>query len=221
MKLTNQQIQYVSNYIESKDIKWHELQLELTDHMVTSMEEFWEQNPDLSFEQVKENTFKKFTKPELKAIEKQRKLLLLNEYNKEQRKMVGTYLKFPKIMGSILLVIISFKLSFYFENPLKYLAALFAALYVFAIPMLYVFYKNRKIQGKRFLAIETVHPWLTLLGAPQGINFINPFKEEINQYPAVVLVFCLIWVLGILFIASATYLQKQSINTIKKQYQLT
>ena len=222
MKLTNEQIHYVSNYIESKDIKWYELQVELTDHMVSSMEELWEQNPDLSFEQVQENTFKKFTKPELKAIEKQRRQILLEEYHVVQRKMVANYLKFPKIIGSILLVIISFKLSFYFENPDKYVFALFLSSYVFAIPMLYYFYKNRKTNGKRFLAIESVHPLVTLLGVPQlGMCIVNPFKEEINKYPAVVLVFCLIWALGILFIASAAYLQKQSINTIKKQYQLT
>jgi hypothetical protein len=40
MQLTNQQIEYVENYIISKDIKWYELQVELTDHMIT-MEEFW------------------------------------------------------------------------------------------------------------------------------------------------------------------------------------
>jgi hypothetical protein len=33
-----EQIEYVENYIISKDIKWYELQVELTDHMVTSME---------------------------------------------------------------------------------------------------------------------------------------------------------------------------------------
>jgi hypothetical protein len=36
MKLTTEQIEYVENYI----IKWYELQVELTDHMVTSMEGF-------------------------------------------------------------------------------------------------------------------------------------------------------------------------------------
>lgn len=222
MQLTNQQIEYISDYIESRDIKWYELQVELTDHMITSMEEFWEQNPELTFDQVKENTFKKFTKPELKAIEKERKLLLLKEYNKEQRKMVGTYLKFPKIIGCILLVVMSFKLSFYFENTSKYILVLFLSSYIFAVPMLYFYHKNRKIQGKRFLAIETVHPYLTLFGVPQlGMCSINPFKEEINQFPALVLVFCLIWALGILFIASATYLQKQSICSVKNQYQLT
>jgi hypothetical protein len=40
MKLTNQQIQYISDYIASQDIKWYELQVELTDHMISSMEEF-------------------------------------------------------------------------------------------------------------------------------------------------------------------------------------
>jgi hypothetical protein len=37
MKLTTEQIEYVENYIISKDIKWYELQVELTDHMVTSI----------------------------------------------------------------------------------------------------------------------------------------------------------------------------------------
>jgi hypothetical protein len=186
------------------------------------MEEFWTQNPELSFEQVKENTFNKLTRAELKFIEKERKQVLLEAYYKEQREMVGIYLKFPTIMGGVLLFIISFELSFYFENPNNYLVALFAILYVFAVPMLYTFYKNRKIQGKRFLALETVHPWLTLIGVPQlGMCLINPLKEEINQYSTVVLVFCLLWTLGVLYIASATYIQKQSINTIKKQYQLS
>ena len=38
MKLTPKQIEYVSNYIKSFDIKWYELQVELTDHMITIME---------------------------------------------------------------------------------------------------------------------------------------------------------------------------------------
>jgi predicted ThiF/HesA family dinucleotide-utilizing enzyme len=44
MKLTAEQIEYVENYIISKDIKWYELQIELTDHMITSMEEFWKRS---------------------------------------------------------------------------------------------------------------------------------------------------------------------------------
>ena len=212
MKLTTEQIECISDYSESKDIKWYELQVELTDHMITSMEEFWKQNPELTFDQVKDNTFKKFTKPELKAIEKERKQVLVEEFHKEQRNMVGNYLTFPKIVVCILLVFISFTLSFYYENPFNYVAVLVGSLYILAIPMICLFYKNRKIQGKRFLANETLQPWLVLMGVPQlATCLVPPFKEEINQYPLVVLVFCLIWTLGILFVVSATYLQKQSI----------
>lgn len=47
MKLTAEQIGYVSNYIQSFDIKWYELQVELTDHFVSIMEEFGTKTPNL------------------------------------------------------------------------------------------------------------------------------------------------------------------------------
>jgi hypothetical protein len=66
MKLTNQ-IEYVENYIISKDIKWYELQVELTDHMVTSMEVLGKSG--IGFHQVKQYIMR-FG---FKSIEKQRK----------------------------------------------------------------------------------------------------------------------------------------------------
>jgi hypothetical protein len=74
MKLTNQQIEYVENYIISK----------ILNGTVASRTHrsygnkyggILGKNPDLTFHQVKDNTFKKFTKPELKAIEKNAKIL--------------------------------------------------------------------------------------------------------------------------------------------------
>jgi nicotinamide riboside transporter PnuC len=41
--------------------------------------------------------------------------------------MVADYLKFPKIVGSILFAFVAFKVSFYFDNPSKYLFVLFAS----------------------------------------------------------------------------------------------
>ncbi|MCK8140516.1 hypothetical protein MW871_01285 [Flavobacterium sp. I-SCBP12n] len=71
MQLTAEQIKYVSDYIESKDIKWYELQVELTDHMVSSMEEIWEKDPELTFHQVKQYAENKFTgDSSFKSIEK-------------------------------------------------------------------------------------------------------------------------------------------------------
>ena len=222
MKLTNEQIEYVSNYIESKDIKWYELQVELTDHMVSSMEEFWEQNPDLSFEQVQENTFKKFTKPELKAIEKQRTKILGKEVRQAQYKLVDEYLKFPKIFVSLVLVFIAFKISFHFDKPHKYLTLLLTSSIVFYVPIIYYGFKNKKIDSKRFLAIELGTPIFPMLLFPTLIiNLVGQLKQELLTYPLLVLLFCFLWMFGNLFLMTGLFLQKYTISNVKKQYQLT
>ena len=222
MKLTNEQIEYVENYIISKDIKWYELQVELTDHMVTSMEEFWEQNPDLSFEQVKENTFKKFTKPELKAIEKQRTNILGKEFRHSQWKMIKEYLQFPKIFATLILLFLSYNLLLYFTKPLRSIAILFGFLLVLYIPFIFNYFKNREIDGKRFLQIEQMSPIHVGLGFINlGLNGANLCKEWIEQYNIVRFIFCALWVLGILFLFTGNQIYKSNLATIKKQYQLT
>jgi uncharacterized membrane protein len=221
-KLTAEQVEYIANYIESRDIKWYELQVELTDHMVSSMEELWAKDPELTFYQVKQYAEEKFGRNAFKAIEKERKPILQKEFDKKQRRMVADYLKFPKIVGSILFAFVAFKVSFYFDSPSKYLSVLFASSYIFGLPMIYLFHKNRKIKGKSFLTMESVNPFLIFIVFPNlGMSMISPMKEELNQYSVLMLAFCSLWVIGILFIISATYIQTKTVENIKKQYQLT
>ena len=86
MKLTAEQIEYVSNYIKSFDIKWYELQVEFTDHMVNSMEEIWEKDPELTFHQVKQYAENRFGRNGFNEVEKERITILQKEYNRSQRK---------------------------------------------------------------------------------------------------------------------------------------
>jgi hypothetical protein len=221
MKLTNQQIEYVENYILSKDIKWYELQVELTDHMITSMEEFWAVDPDLTFDQVKDNTFKQFTKAELKAIEKERTKNISKEFFKTQRQMVMAYLKFPKIFVSIILTLIVFKLSFLFDNPQKYIAMLLSSSIVFYFPIIYNSAKNRKIDGKRFLTVELGTPVLSILFFPTvTLNVATQLKHEIIAYPYLVFAFCVLWMIGNLFLLTGLHLQKKTFQNVKQQYQM-
>ncbi len=223
MKLTTEQIEYVSNYIKSLDIKWYELQVEFTDHMVTSMEEIWENDPELTFLQVKQCAESKFVgHSSFKSIQEERKGILQKEYNRSQRKMIAEFLKFPKIIGSILLGILAYQGSFYFEKPSKYLQVLFALLLVSAIPGLYHFIRNYKIQGKRFLAVSYYSLSLTsILSFPQiGINLSNGFKDEIQQNHLLIIPLICIWVIGLLFCATGIYLDIKHIAKVKKQYQL-
>ena len=223
MKLTTEQIKYVSDYIESKDIKWYELQVELTDHMVSSMEEIWEKDPELTFHQVKQYAENKFTgDSSFKSIEKERTEIMGKEFRKEQWKMIGEYLKFPKIFASIIVVFLTFKISLYFEEPRKFVAGLFLFLLFAAIPIVYSYYKNRKIAGNRFIEIEKSNPIALLFGGfiNLGLSLGSVFKEEINEYPLVLFLFCCLWALTVLCVITGTQLQNKTIKRIKKQYEL-
>jgi hypothetical protein len=221
MKLTNQQIQYVSNYIESKDIKWYELQVELTDHMVTSMEEFWAKDPDLTFHQVKHYAEDKFGRNGFKAIEEERTQILKKEYRSAQWKMIVDYLKFPKIFASLLALIISYKLSFYYDKPVKFLAVFYVFVLALYVPSIYSYFKNRKINGRRFLQIEITNPVLLGFGFINlGLNLGNLCKEWIEQHDVLRLVFCSVYVLGILFLITSKKIYEKSLANVKKQYQL-
>jgi hypothetical protein len=140
MKLTAEQIEYVENYIISKDIKYYELQIELTDHMITSMEEFWKKDPELTFHQVKYYAEDKFGKNGFKAIEEERTQILRKEFKRAQLKMVAEYFK-SKNYFSYSVSLFSFKASFILSK-VKFVKIYFFTSNTF-YPALYSFFTNR------------------------------------------------------------------------------
>lgn len=219
MKLTAEQIEYVSNYIQSFDIKWYELQVELTDHFVSIMEEIWNEDKELTFHQVKYRAEQRFGRNYFKEVEKERKMILQKEYNRQMRKTVADFLKFPKIIGSILLGILIYNVSFYFENPHKYIAGLFGLLYLFSIPMFYGWFKNRKINGERFLAVEISFGLAS--GCPLFGSLSGFFKDEVKDYPMLIIPFICLWVVVFLWCITGIHLTNKVVSNIKEQYKLT
>lgn len=222
MKLTAEQIDYVSNYVKSFDIKWYELQVELTDHMVTSMEKIWEKDPELTFHQVKQYAENRFGRNGFKAIEKERRIVLHKEFNRSQWKMVGEYLKFPKIVMSVLLVVFVYRISFYFEDILLYIKILFGILLITTVVSIFNWFLHRKINGKRFLVLETAlsvnigSVWFSYW----GIFLAKSYIENLRENHLFFLPFCCFWVLGVLLVITGRHLTNKVASNIKKQYQL-
>jgi hypothetical protein len=218
MKLTTEQIEYVFNYIQSFDIKWYELQVELTDHFVSIMEDIWDEHPELSFHQVKYRAEQSFGRNYFKEVEKERKMILQKEYNRQMRKMVADFLKFPKIIGSVLLGILIYQGSFYFDKPSKYITVLFASLYLLTIPIFYSWFKNRKINGERFLAVEI--SFGVASGAPLLGNIGILLKDEVKENPSLIIPLICLWVVLFLFCITGIHLTNKVVSNIKNQYRL-
>ena len=223
MKLNAEQIEYVSTYIKSFDIKWYELQVELTDHMVNSMEEIWEKDPELTFHQVKHYAENEFGRNGVKALQEERRIILYKEFNRNQWKMMRDYLKFPKIIMSVLSVVFVYRISFYFHDVLFFNKILFGILAVFQAITVFNRLLNRKINGKRFLALETV--FSVSIGAIYftywGIFLAKSYIENLRENHLLFLPFCCLWVFLVVLNITAIHLQKTTILKVKKQYQLS
>lgn len=223
MKLTAEQIEYVSNYVKSFDIKWYELQVELTDHMVSSMEEIWEKDPELTFHQVKHYAENHFGRNGFKILQEDRRIILYKEFNRNQWKMIGDYLKFPKIIMSVLSVVFIYGISFYFNDVLFFNKILFGSLLIFQAITVVNWLLNRKINGKRFLALETV--FSVNIGAISftywGIFLAKSYIENLRENHLLFLPFCCLWVFLVVLNITGIHLTNKTISNIKKQYQLS
>jgi hypothetical protein len=221
-KLTAGQVEYIADYIESRDIKWYELQVELTDHMVSSMEEFWAKDPELTFHQVKHYAEEKFGRNGFKAIEEERTQILRKEFRKAQWKMVADYLKFPKIFASALAVFLIYQGTFYFDNIVVYMRVLFGMLIGFSALSILNWYRFKKIDDRGFLALETAYKMnnSALLLSFYPLILAKPFKENFEYNHLLFIPFCCIWVLGILLVFTGRHLTNKVVSDIKRQYQL-
>lgn len=223
MKLTAEQIESISNYVASFDIKWYELQVEFTDHIVSSAEEFFTDGTELNPLQLRDFAAKEFRQNGFIFIEEERTQILKKEYGRKQLKMVGEFLKFPKIIASALAVFVIYKSSFYFEDIAIYFRFLFSILLLFSAFGIYNWYRFKKIKGKRFLALDTAYKMnnSAILISFYTIVYTKEFQQNIDVNHYKFIPFCCLWVLCLLMIITGRHLTNQVVSNIKKQYQFT
>jgi len=60
MKLTNIQIQELYKFTRKHFVEHYDVQTELVDHLANDIESIWQETPNLSFEEARDKSFKKF-----------------------------------------------------------------------------------------------------------------------------------------------------------------
>ncbi|MEO8255615.1 MAG: hypothetical protein ABI554_14645 [Flavobacterium sp.] len=221
-KLTAEEVDYIFNYVASKNIKWYELQAELTDHFISIMEEIWQEDEELTFHQVKYKAENRFGRNYFQVLQEERSSILRRKYKKQQWRMVAEYLKFPKIIMSFLLAVLVYRISFYFEDISLFIKILFGILLGASAILLFKWRLSRKIKGKRFLSIDMtiVMNNSSIIITQFVLLFVNNFKETLQENHFYLLLLCFLWVVGVLLIITGRHLTNTIFSNIKKQYQL-
>ncbi len=98
-KLTPEQIEELHEFCIYRSIWHYDVQVELVDHLASAIEEIWETNQQLSFQDALYEVDQKFgSHPGFVIIRQEKEKALRKKYRRLLWQFVADYYKFPKIM---------------------------------------------------------------------------------------------------------------------------
>lgn len=172
MKLAEEQITYIENYIKSFDIKYYEVYMEILDHMILSVEAILKENKKISFEDaVVKAKNEGFDKKGFKGMMDEKLKLAQKQATKQNNKMIKEYFTFPKIVMTLTVFIGYFLFLMFFDDPRKANLFCIVAVGFSAVLQLIYFWKYRKLNKMTVLKTQ-------ILGNMFLISF---FGVNINQ----------------------------------------
>ena len=100
MKLTENKIQELYKFTRKHYVYFYDVQTELVDHLANDIENIWVEHPNLSFEQARDKSFKKFGVFGFMNVVESRQKQLGRRYNRLIFKFMKDWLSIPKIIIS-------------------------------------------------------------------------------------------------------------------------
>lgn len=155
MKLTQEQIERLYQFTRQHYVEWYDLQTELIDHLANAIEEQWQQNPKLTFEDALQIEFKKFGVFGFMDVVEKRQIALGKQYNKLVWNHFKDFFSIPKIIGTLSAIGILFLIMQRFSFAHIVVISLFmASSVIFWIEIIRMSKKNKrqsKLSGKKWL----------------------------------------------------------------------
>ena len=168
MKLSAEQIDKLYAFTRKHYVEYYDLQTELVDHLANAIEEQWQHNPKLSFDEALKIEFKKFGVFGFMNVVEKRQAALQKKYNTLVWTELKSFFSVPKITGTITAVGIVFYLLQYFQKDVWIVQMAFMALVLFFFIGIFILSrKNKKKQqktGKKWLLKEIIFGYGSFTG---------------------------------------------------------
>ncbi len=191
MKLTPEHIDQLYKFTRTHYVEWYDLQTELVDHLANDIEDIWEKDPNLNFDQAKNMAFKKFGIFGFHDVIKDKSNAVSKRYRKLLWQIFKDYFKPPKIIITLLITIIIFSLL----NLTAYKTTILITAFwiIFIIPIVFGFRyklelnKRYKETRKKWMIDEIIKQsgllFLISIQIPiQLLRYINPKNTlELNS----------------------------------------
>ncbi|MFC4738448.1 hypothetical protein ACFO3U_00420 [Flavobacterium ponti] len=181
MKLNEEQIERLYQFTRQHYVEWYDLQTELVDHLANAIEEQWQQNPKLSFEEALQIEFKKFGVFGFMDVVEKRQAALNKKYNKIVWSHFKEFFSIPKIIGtaSVFIILVLIMLKFEFAHIVVISLFVISTIFFFVgiIKLSIRNKKQNKISGKRWLYKDIIYG----LGTFGGLSYL-PIQIALQLY---------------------------------------
>jgi hypothetical protein len=168
MKLSKEQIHKLYTFTRQHYVEYYDLQTELVDHLANAIEEQWQENPKLSFDEALQMEFKKFGVFGFMDVVEKRQEYLIKKYNKLVLKNLKIFFSIPKIIGTIISVALVFALLKFLQKDIPLLQITFVTLtIIFFAGILIISRKTKKqtqLSGKKWMFKEIIFGYGSLSG---------------------------------------------------------
>jgi len=199
-KLTEEQINDLFEFCRNRKIKEYEIQIELVDHLATSIESQWEQHDDLSFSDALLKTQNDFGAKGFKTIVNAKRRMVRRKYNLLFIKYLLSFFKLPRIIltfsltAILFLIIQRFNSSNFIEGWLQFL--------VFLTIIFTFFYFPKKLPKiKEGISFILINYFLQLrVSAIIVVQYFMISRHYLEQYESVWfdLLFSFLFVFGLI-----------------------
>lgn len=199
MTLTTQQIDQLYLFTRQHYVEYYDLQTELVDHLANAIEEQWQQNHKVSFEEALHLEFKKFGVFGFMEVVEKRQAALNKKYNTLVLNELKVFFSIPKIIGTLTAVGIVFYLSKYLQQGSFIIQSLFLILCVLFFVGLTILSKrnkkNSKTTGKKWLLKDIIFGYSSFAGLIHiPLQFSIRLNDEI-YYDGFLLLFSFLLIL--------------------------
>ncbi len=156
-QITQEETKQLFQFCRKHYVYHYDVQIELVDHLASSIEEQWIENPILDFNKALKNSFKKFGVYGFSKIKTQKEKELKKKYNRLLWHFMLDYYRWPKVLSTFVFTLGLF-LLFQITNHFIWLIVAYSSLLFIGI-ILYHFFMLKKLKintiaGKTFLLTE-------------------------------------------------------------------
>ena len=176
MKLTASQIDHLYTFTRKHFVYFYDVQTELVDHLANDIEDIWQAQPNLSFQDARDTSFKKFGIFGFMDVIEAKQKQMNKRYGKILWRFFKEWFTMPKLAVTVSIFLIIF---FFLKLPhSKYI--LLGALLCLATFDLIKQYRSRKKQQKTTQKKEKIFLLESMIGETRkgftGVALINSFN---------------------------------------------